>query len=298
MEHETEHILWNSLLDSTHIKFFWKDQDRRFLGASRSFLDYYGFDSIDMILGKTDEEIGWHINPDPYHNDEVTVIEQGRAIHESPGTCIIRGQVRNILATKMPLRDDEGRVTGLIGYFVDVTDEYRRNELLVTRANTDQLTGLLNRHGFQVAVDEYIRAYEKRHIDFGVLFLDIDGFKAVNETYGHSFGDSYLVDTTRILLKIASSSCSIARFGGDSFVLMKQLPGQDTPGLLNNAMLNLIDRLRMQLSEIRNIDGHSFRTGVSIGFATYSEFEDIEKTIASADSRMYADKNSKKQSDQ
>ncbi|MCR5715356.1 MAG: GGDEF domain-containing protein [Lachnospiraceae bacterium] len=294
MINNIEQNLWNSLLKSTNIKFFWKDCERRFLGASQSFLDYYCFDDIRAILGKTDEEIGWHINPDPYQNDELRVIQNGETIHESPGTCIIRGQVRNILATKMPLKDDREQIIGLIGYFVDVTDEYRRNELLVTRANTDQLTGLLNRHGFRAAVDEYVRAYETRNVDFGILFLDIDGFKSVNETYGHTFGDTYLVDTTKLLLKIASNSCSIARFGGDSFVLMKQLPTVDTPGLLNNSMLNLIDRIRMQLSEIRNIEGHSFRTGISIGFATYSEYEDVEKTIASADARMYADKNSKK----
>ena len=158
----TSHILWQSLLSASNIKLFWKDVERRFLGASQSFLDYNGFKSINDILGKTDEDIGWHIDPYPYMNDEYQVIQTGCTIQNSNGKCIIKGQVRHIQATKMPLRNEDGKIIGLIGYFMDVTDVKNNTDMLLSHANTDQLTGLVNRRGLMQAFDEYIAEYEKR----------------------------------------------------------------------------------------------------------------------------------------
>ena len=62
-------MLWSNLTRSTIIRIFWKDSDRRFLGATKGFLDFYGFSSADEIIGKNDEELGWHVHPDLYMND-------------------------------------------------------------------------------------------------------------------------------------------------------------------------------------------------------------------------------------
>lgn len=116
------------ILDSTATMIFWKDADRRFLGMNKAFLDYYGFSSEKELLGKTDEDMGWHSDPDPFKNDEVFVLNGGttRRVH---GKCFAKGSERDIVASKSPVYDN-GSIIGLVGSFDDVTTEYnQRNEI-------------------------------------------------------------------------------------------------------------------------------------------------------------------------
>ena len=74
-------ILFN-ILALIPVGVFWKDKDRKFLGANQMFLDYYGFTSVEDILGKTDEDMGWHIDPEPYRSIELRVSNNGEIIKE------------------------------------------------------------------------------------------------------------------------------------------------------------------------------------------------------------------------
>ena len=65
------------ILNTTQTKIFWKDAQRRFVGANKAFLDYYGFPTLATILGKTDEDMGWHDDPNPFKNDEIKVLQKG-----------------------------------------------------------------------------------------------------------------------------------------------------------------------------------------------------------------------------
>ena len=117
------------IINTTQTKIFWKDAKRRFLGANKAFLDYYGFPSLEMILGKTDEDMGWHDDPNPFKNDEVQVLQKGISISRVHGKCLSHGEERDILVSKSPVYKD-GHIVGLVGSFDDVTDEYRqKNEL-------------------------------------------------------------------------------------------------------------------------------------------------------------------------
>lgn len=120
-------MLLNRILFTTQTCIFWKDTQRRFLGANKAFLDYYGFDGLEKILGKTDEDMGWHINPDPFKNDEIRVIQNGESTYRVHGTCIAKGKVRDIVASKSPLYMN-GVIVGLVGSFEDVTSDYLQRE--------------------------------------------------------------------------------------------------------------------------------------------------------------------------
>ncbi|MCR4902568.1 MAG: response regulator [Butyrivibrio sp.] len=119
-------LLLDRILNTTQDMIFWKDRDRRFLGANQAFLDYYGFASLSEILGKNDEDMNWHPDPVPFKNDEESVLE-GKSTFMVPGLCVAKGKVRHILASKSPLYDN-GQIIGLVGSFIDVTDDYERNE--------------------------------------------------------------------------------------------------------------------------------------------------------------------------
>ena len=115
-------VLLQKILDTTQAAIFWKDAERRFTGVSKAFLEYYGFDSEQVLLGKNDEDMGWHSDPDPYKNDELRVL-QGESTTRVPGMCFCKGENRHIVASKSPLYED-GKIVGLVGSFEDVTSEY------------------------------------------------------------------------------------------------------------------------------------------------------------------------------
>lgn len=88
----TADVLWANLCMNSPLMCFWKDKNRRFAGASQSFLRYYGLSSVDELIGKIDEDMHWHIANGPFHDDEVEVLTQGKSIIGARGTCIVGGE--------------------------------------------------------------------------------------------------------------------------------------------------------------------------------------------------------------
>ena len=103
-------VVFENLLELSPAGIFWKDADRRFLGANKMFLDYYGLKSLDELIGKTDEDMGWHSDPEPFKQDELRVLS-GRSTYKVQGKCMIRGEERDIIASKRPLYDGD-RIVG------------------------------------------------------------------------------------------------------------------------------------------------------------------------------------------
>ena len=173
--------LWNDLIHSDLLRIFWKDRDRRFLGASKAFLNYYGFSSEKEIIGKNDEELGWHLQPDRFMKDEYKVIKEGVTTHNIPGFCLNEGENKEILASKAPLYDANGEIKGLLGYFIDkellTVNDKRGKET----ARRDMLTGLLDSRGIMEEAIAFRDGYYLRGIDFVRLHIDINDFTAMNE---------------------------------------------------------------------------------------------------------------------
>jgi PAS domain S-box-containing protein len=115
-------LLLDKILSTTQAAIFWKDADRRFRGANQAFLDYYGFQSQQEILGKTDEDMGWHTEPQAFMDDEMQILKEGKSTYRVHGKCLCRGEQRDIRASKAPLYTD-GKIVGLVGSFEDVTKD-------------------------------------------------------------------------------------------------------------------------------------------------------------------------------
>ncbi|MBR1536541.1 MAG: PAS domain S-box protein, partial [Treponema sp.] len=103
--------LFDSIINTSQDCVFWKDKNRRFLGVNQAFLDFYGFKSEDVLLGKNDEEMGWHSDPEPFKQDELRVLA-GKSTYKVQGKCIIRGEERDIIASKRPLYNGD-EIVGL-----------------------------------------------------------------------------------------------------------------------------------------------------------------------------------------
>ena len=79
---KTDQLL-GKIMNTTSLCIFWKDSQRRFVGVNKAFLDFYGFESQDVLIGKTDEDMGWHSDPDPFRNDEWRVLRQGESTYRA-----------------------------------------------------------------------------------------------------------------------------------------------------------------------------------------------------------------------
>ena len=279
MEHISESDLLNNLMTLIPAGIFWKDTDRRFLGANQMFLDYYNLKSVDEIIGKTDEDMGWHIDPVPFRNVELRVIGKGESVLNVPGQCIVQGRVRNIKASKCPLFSD-GKIVGLIGYFLDVTDAVQEQTRLSALSQTDDLTGVLNRRAYNEIVLQYEEQYKQNHTDFVLYMIDLDDFKTVNDDYGHEYGNLVLQSICKSLTVAASDNCVLFRYGGDEFVVLHQLQSEDEIKLLQKRFIRAVDGPR-------NLDGAKFSVKTSVGHALYSETTSLLSLIELADKRMY-----------
>ncbi|MCR5772854.1 MAG: sensor domain-containing diguanylate cyclase [Butyrivibrio sp.] len=275
----SDSVLFENLVQLIPAGIFWKDKDRRFLGANQMFLDYYGLKSVEDIIGKNDEEMGWHIDPDPFRNIELKILSTGESVRDVPGECIVKGNLRKIKASKCPIYSN-GEIVGLVGYFMDITAEIAERDRLAVLCQTDDLTGLLNRRAFSNIVLEYEKQYKEKNTDFALFMIDIDSFKSINDSYGHEYGNLVLKSTAKNLT-MASADNSIAfRYGGDEFIVIHQLYSSSDIESLEKRIYRYID-------SPLNIDGNNISIKASIGHAIYSETLSIDTLLELSDNRMY-----------
>jgi diguanylate cyclase (GGDEF)-like protein len=142
------------------------------------------------------------------------------------------------------------------------------------------LTGLINRAGVLEVIAERLEAPAAGVLT--LLFLDLDGFKQVNDTHGHALGDALLVAVAERLAHIVRQGDTVGRLGGDEFLVLTQA---DTAELEP-----LMQRLRTELTAPYDVLGLRVGVGISMGRATSDDTPDPARLIAAADARMYADK--------
>ena len=289
----TAMVLWNNLVQNSTFKFFWKDRDRKFRGASRSFLEYYGIHSEADLLGKNDEEMGWHVDPQPYKSDEEMILESGIRTNEVEGHCLNRGEIRDIIASKMPIYDD-GKIVGLIGCFRDVTKKHtaggeadvenlqrgdNHQEDIMNRAETiDPHTGMLNFLGMFNAMLRYQESYQKQELDFGVIYLNIENFREYNRNHGVEWGDSLLRTVGQALRKYVGINGVVARYSGDHFMVLSQCSSETD-------LEKLSDKIETGVHNIKMVDRIPCTVYFKKGIARYSEVHNLQALYNLAEER-------------
>ncbi|GAB7525212.1 cyclic di-GMP phosphodiesterase [Paraburkholderia sp. 2C] len=165
----------------------------------------------------------------------------------------------------------------------DITEERRAQERLSELANTDSLTGLPNRNAIQDKIRTAI-ASAAADTSVGILFLDLDNFKKVNDHYGHVFGDRLIQDVSATVRDCLDEGDTLARLGGDEFIV---LSSPATAASLEATAQRILERLRTPFS----LGLVEVYTGCSIGIALFPEHGDsLESLIRAADTAMYVAK--------
>jgi diguanylate cyclase (GGDEF)-like protein len=181
-----------------------------------------------------------------------------------------------------PVRNDEGDVTHYVGIQNDISDSRRYQEELEYQANYDTLTGLPNRNLLHDRLKQavgYARRYQKR---LAVVFVDLDNFKLVNDSLGHSAGDKLLITVAGRLKANVRNSDTAARLSGDEFVLI--LFDQDNEKIINSTMQRILNEVSLPC----RLEDHNFYVSCSIGFSLFPDDGEVpEVLLKNADAAMY-----------
>lgn len=222
---------------------------------------------------RTSEPVADHIEActdDLAHSDDTVLVRpDGSRVH-----------VRETVA---PLHSRDGQPTGLVIVFRDNTVERAQKQRYAHLAAHDELTGLPNRRAFEAQLSALLDGSDRHHV---LLFIDLDRFKAVNDTAGHLAGDELLRVEAGVLERAVRASDLVARFGGDEFgvLLRDSTVVQVQP---------IADELRRAVAELRFVwEGREFRIGASIGAVEFSGVHERRDVLRIADEACYQAKRS------
>jgi diguanylate cyclase (GGDEF)-like protein/PAS domain S-box-containing protein len=191
-------------------------------------------------------------------------------------------KMATILGYAAPLFDEGGRPRGAIGAYLDITERKRAEEQIKSLAYHDALTGLPNRRLFQDRLSVAVAQAHRSGQRLAVLYLDLDRFKPVNDSFGHSAGDRLIQDVAERLRTCLREGDTVARLGGDEFTLL--LPGVSQVVDVARVAEKVLDALRLPFQ----IEGREIFATASIGISLYPEDgRDAETLVKNADAAMY-----------
>ena len=193
---------------------------------------------------------------------------------------------------KIPIRlsvnalyDSQGKIHGFLGIAYDISQQLEAEVKLEQLAYFDQLTQLPNRMLYTDRLNQAISFSERYNTQFTILFMDLDKFKFVNDSYGHEVGDKLLIKVAEILVQCVRKSDTVARLGGDEFTII--LPNINTP-CGRDCVSTIAEKIITELSQDIIIDDHLIQIGASIGIAIYPKHGTDATTLNKhADIAMY-----------
>jgi diguanylate cyclase (GGDEF)-like protein/PAS domain S-box-containing protein len=216
--------------------------------------------------------------PAPLPGEEVSAVSV-RLVDRNGRECPIR-------YSHAPIRNHDGRALGVIVVFHDISQIRAMAQQLLWQASHDALTGLVNRREFERRLTELIDTARGQGREHALLFMDLDNFKAVNDTCGHTAGDELLRQLTALMLSRMRGSDTLARLGGDEFGALLESCPFDQALRIANAMRETVREFRF------GWEGKTFSVGVSIGLVPINaESGNLNRVLSLADACCYEAKN-------
>ncbi len=279
-----------AFLQVTEVPILITDPEGRFLHASPKFYEYHDVPA-DTPFTEWSSEMRF------FRSDGTTPIPSSQA----PLARLIRGEevsnyaysvltksreLRYRRANGRAIRDANGNVVALVLALHDFTDQQAIESSLAHQAHHDALTSLPNRALLSIRIQQAMNRARRLQTSLGLLFLDIDNFKILNDGLGHSAGDDLLVETAHRLRRAARSTDTVSRLGGDEFVVIAE-------GLTTEAsLLEFAERIRHSVKQPFDADQGQILPTCSIGISIMTEDSTPESLLRDADTAMYRAKES------
>ncbi len=270
-------------------------RDKDVLGLTSEQTGILGADVVSALIHPEDQTRLRAMNHDAASLDDGQVLELRYRVRHGDGTW--HWLNRRIVPFR---RDESGTVIEVLGVLRDVTDVVEAEEQLTHRALHDSLTGLPNRALLLDRLAAALERSERHGREIAVLFCDLDGFKRVNDTAGHAAGDAVLIETARRLQGAVREGDTVARVGGDEFVLIVEPwnrgdgRGEPGPDFDRTLALKVADRIVASLRVPISVHGLDHEITVSVG-VTYPSLMAIHgqgglsasDVVEEADAAMY-----------
>jgi diguanylate cyclase (GGDEF)-like protein/PAS domain S-box-containing protein len=275
------------LLEAVGQSIIATDLEGKVIYWNRGAQDLYGWSS-EEALGRSLRDLT--VSEEALEKAE-EVGSELRAGRTWSGETLLRrkdGSHVPVLGTATPLFDDRGNLVGMIGVSTDISERKALEAELERRASYDPLTGLPNRHTFidrlGMALQRTKRGKAGRKV--GVLFMDLDGFKNVNDSLGHEAGDRLLVALAERLKNRLRPEDVLARFGGDEFAVLLEEAADASE------VIRVAQRIAEALREPFTVNDHQVNLSTSVGITLGSAHtnDDPEGMLRQADAAMYQGK--------
>lgn len=263
---------WNfahALKKKSEFKFFWKDRNRRFLGASDAFLRYYGFSDETAILGKTDEDMGWHLGDSTYKAEEEKVLQKGQISYNARGKCIAKGMLHAIRATKVPVYDGN-EIIGLMGWFVDLDNEAEAKERDSVYRLTDDESGVLSYRGIVIEEEHYADAFQTAGMMYESILLDITAIEDFGKAYGMGSRKKLVRRIAEEIRNCFGTRAVIGRMGVNRFIILQN---REEEGMIEKEL----DALSGKLQAIHSVDGCPCTLFLRTARVDCTETEDVDE---------------------
>ncbi|OJX68539.1 diguanylate cyclase [Magnetospirillum sp. 64-120] len=249
---------------------------------NKSFREFFGIDETTWLGHSAEEVLGPHLPPEELDSD--CRVLDGSSRREEFETQIpdCHGQSRTLLVTKAALPADGVVPNGIIGLAVDISDRKGLERELRRLATTDPLTGAPNRRHFSTLAHQEMERSLRYDLPLAAIMLDVDHFKTVNDTWGHSIGDEVLRAVTESMAAQLREVDVLGRMGGEEFAVLLPQTGLD-------GARQLAERLRQAVASIRLplVDG-VLKTSISLGVACRAPGDThFDHVLGRADRAMY-----------
>jgi diguanylate cyclase (GGDEF)-like protein/PAS domain S-box-containing protein len=271
-----------TVIENAPARIFWKDRDLRYLGCNVAFAGDIGLATPQDVVGKSDFDLVSKELAELYRADDRQVINSGVAKLGFEEPLTMDGRQFVLRTSKVPLKDSAGRVFAILGMYEDITERKAEQARIASLAYLDALTGLPNRLLFSDRLQLAIARARRDNQRLAVLFVDLDKFKPVNDTYGHAVGDQLLQEVARRMRDCVRESDTVGRIGGDEFVvLLSEIKVAEDA-------LAVAEKIYQALREVFIVGDYRLEISSCIGVGIFPENGHNEvQLMKSADDAMY-----------
>lgn len=268
-------ILENALVGIAHVK------DGKILAVNRKFEEIFGY-ARDEINGMPKHILYPSADDHKAINEAAAMLLAHDETYQGEWKMKHKNGTIFWCAVSAKAISEQTREEGVIWLFEDITQRKRSEEELLRLSNFDSLTGLPNRSLFMDRLEQGIGRTSRKNSLLGLLYIDLDRFKIINDSMGHTVGDELLKLAGNRFFECVRNSDTVCRLGGDEFtVILPEMQDISDAG-------KVAEKILMVMKEPFDLDGEQISISPSIGVSIYpDDAEDIESLLKNADSAMY-----------
>ncbi|MCQ4348571.1 diguanylate cyclase [Pseudomonas stutzeri] len=264
-------------LDVAQDAIFITDTEGAIVFANQGFEQVTGYSPAE-VLGRTPALLRSGAQDSAFYRRLWRSLKAGQTFRATVVNRHKSGRLIHCEETITPVHGDGGTLSHFVSIIKDLTERVQAEQALREQASLDPLTGLLNRRSGELQLEKAYLAWREGRAPFCVLLADVDHFKAINDTWGHPAGDAVLQGVARLLRSGVRATDSVARWGGEEFLLV--LPYCELA-----AAQRLGEHLRMRLE--RTPQAQAGRVTLSVGVAQIEDQETLVGLIARVDRALY-----------